>query len=250
MPVLFWMIKMEIQLFIPCFIDQLYPQTAFNTIKVLEEVGCTVHYNPEQTCCGQPAYNSGYWKEATGMANKFLQDFNQGMPIVSPSGSCTGYIIHHYQKVLKDQPDSLKKFDAIRNNIFEFSDFLMNVLKIENLQGSFPHRVTFHDACSALREYGVKDEPRKLMQMMQGLELIEMPESDTCCGFGGTFSVKNAAISTAMAEKKVLNALKTGVDFIVSTEASCLMNINGYITKNKLNIRGIHLADVLSGSVI
>jgi L-lactate dehydrogenase complex protein LldE len=184
------------------------------------------------------------------MADKFLSDFQAGMPIVAPSGSCTGYIINHYQKVLKDKPESLEKFEAVKHNIFELSDFLINKLKIKSLSGSFPHRVTFHDACSALREYGVKDEPRKLMQMMQGLELIEMPESETCCGFGGTFSVKNAAISTAMAEKKVLNALKTGVDFIVSTEASCLMNINGYIAKNKLNIKGIHLADVLSGTVV
>jgi L-lactate dehydrogenase complex protein LldE len=241
---------MEVQLFIPCFIDQLYPKTAFNTIKLLENAGCKVHYNPEQTCCGQPAFNSGYWDEASKLARKFLTDFNNDMPIVAPSGSCTGYVINHYHKVLKDFPEYIQKHENIKAKIFELSDFLLNILEVKSFPVSFPHKVTFHDACSALREYGIKDEPRQLLRMVEGLELIEMPESDTCCGFGGTFAIKNTAISTAMSEKKVLNALKTGVEYIVSTEASCLMNINGYISKNKLNIRGVHLADVLSGSII
>jgi len=238
---------MDVQLFIPCFIDQLYPQTAFNTLRVLETAGCRVHYNPDQTCCGQPAFNSGYWPEATRLASKFINDFKPDMPIVSPSASCTGYIIHHYPKLLKDKPDELQAHATLRSNIFELSDFLINTLKIESLPGSFPHKVTFHDACSALREYGISEEPRRLLRMMQGLEIVEMNESDTCCGFGGTFAVKHSSISTAMAEKKVVNALETGVKYIVSTEASCLMNINAYSRKNGLDIQGIHLADVISG---
>ena len=237
---------MDIQLFIPCYIDQLYPETGFNVIKVLEKAGCTVHYNPNQTCCGQPAFNSGYWDETAGFAKKFLTDFNAEMPVVSPSGSCSGFIIHHYQKVLKNQPELLAKHELIKGKIFELSDFLVNVLKVENLGTKFPHKVTFHDSCSALREYGIKDEPRKLLQNIEGLELIEMEESDTCCGFGGTFAVKNTSISAAMAEKKVQNALATGVECIVSTEASCLMNINGYIKKHNLSIKGVHLADILA----
>lgn len=237
---------MDVQLFIPCFIDQLYPQTAFNTIKVLEHAGCKVHYNPEQTCCGQPAFNSGYWDEAGSLARKFLKDFSPDMPVVAPSGSCTGYIIHHYHKLLKDESELLAQHEAMKGHIFELSDFLVNVLKVEELGARFPHKVTFHDSCSALREYGVRDEPRKLLTMVNGLELIEMEESETCCGFGGTFAVKNAAISVAMAEKKVRNALATGVRYIVSTEASCLMNINGYCHKNKLDIQGIHLVDILA----
>ncbi len=240
---------MDIQLFIPCFIDQLYPETAFNTIKVLEMAGCTVHYNPEQTCCGQPAYNSGYWDEAAKLAGKFLHDFGEDMPIVSPSASCTSFVMYHYPKILKNQSELLAKQAKIKTKIYELSDFLVNILKVEKLDVAFNHKVTFHDACSALREYGVEEEPRKLLRMVRGLELIEMPEVDTCCGFGGTFAVKNNAISTAMAEKKVMNALQTGAEFIVSTEASCLMNVNGYIAKNKLPIKGIHLADVLSGTI-
>ncbi len=237
---------MEIQLFIPCYIDQLYPQTAFNTIKVLERAGCKVHYNPNQTCCGQPAFNSGYWNEASVLAEKFLTDFNTEIPIVSPSGSCAAFVIHHYQKLLKDKPELSQKHILVKEKIFELSDFLVNVLKVEKLGSKFPYKVTFHDSCSALREYGLTDEARRLLSNVEGLELIEMEESDTCCGFGGTFAVKNNAISSAMAEKKVRNALETGAEFIVSTEASCLMNINGYCKKHNLPIKGIHLADILA----
>jgi len=134
----------------------------------------------------------------------------------------------------------------MKTNIFELSDFLVNILKVEDMGAKFPHKVTFHDSCSALREYGLKDEPRKLLSKVEGLELIEMNESDTCCGFGGTFAVKNTAISTAMAANKVRNALETGAEYIVSTEASCLMNINGYINKHQLPVKGIHLADILA----
>ena len=240
---------MDIQLFIPCFIDQLYPQTAFNTIKILEKAGCKVHYNPRQTCCGQPAFNSGYWKEASSMAKKFLFDFNAEMPVVSPSGSCTGYIIHHYSQILNDNTELLQQFEKMKDSIYELSDFLINILHVENLGAAFPHKVTYHDSCAALREYGIKEEPRRLLAQVKGLELIEMPESETCCGFGGTFSVKNNAVSTAMAEKKVLNALETGAEYIVSTEASCLMNINAYCSKQQLPIKGIHLADILSSNI-
>ncbi len=240
---------MDVQLFIPCYIDQLYPQTGFNTIKILEKAGCTVHYNANQTCCGQPAFNSGYWDEASALASKFLTDFNADMPIVSPSGSCSSFVIHHYHKILAKNPELLEKHSLLKNKVYELSDFLVNVLKVENLGASFPHKVTFHDSCSALREYGIKDEPRKLLAQVAGLELIEMEESETCCGFGGTFAVKNAAISTAMADKKTINALATGAEFIISTEASCLMNINGYCSKQKLPIKGIHLADVLASGL-
>ena len=237
---------MDIQLFIPCYIDQLYPQTAFNTIKILEKAGCCVHYNPKQTCCGQPAFNSGYWNEAASLAKKFLADFNVEMPVVSPSGSCTSYIIHHYHKLIDEKSELRSQYDAMKNSIFELSDFLINKLKIEDFGAKFPHKVTFHDSCSALREYEIKIEPRKLLSKVQGLKLIEMNESETCCGFGGTFAVKHNAISTAMVEKKVLNALETGAEYIISTEASCLININGYCEKQNLPIRGIHLADVLA----
>ncbi len=237
---------MDIQLFIPCYIDQLYPKTGFNTIKVLEKAGCRVYYNPDQTCCGQPAFNSGYWPESAKLAEKFLSDFNSEMPIVSPSGSCSSFVIHHYHKVLTHSPELLALHDEMKSNIFELSDFLVYVLKVEKLGAKFPHKVTFHDSCSALREYGIKNQPRLLLAQVESLELVEMEESETCCGFGGMFAVKNNAISTAMTANKVRNAMESGVEYLISTEASCLMNINGYAIKNKLPIRGIHLADILA----
>lgn len=237
---------MDVQLFIPCFIDQLYPQTAFNTMKVLEMAGCKVHYNPEQTCCGQPAFNSGYWNEAAKLARKFLNDFSDDIPVVSPSASCSSFVIHHYPKILNSDAQWLDKHQNLKPRIFELTDFLVNVLKKVELGAVFPHRVTFHDACSALREYGLKDEARKLLARVEGLELVEMKERDTCCGFGGTFAVKNADVSSAMAEKKVEFALQTGAEFILSTESSCLMNLQGYIRKKKLPIGVMHIADVLA----
>jgi len=137
----------------------------------------------------------------------------------------------------------------MKNTIYELSDFLVNILKVTDLGATFPHKITFHDSCSALREYGIRDEPRTLLSHVKGLELIEMEESETCCGFGGTFAVKNKAISTAMVEKKVENALATNVEYIVSTEASCLLNINGYCAKNNIPIKGIHLADILASGL-
>lgn len=237
---------MDVQLFIPCFIDQLYPQTAFNSMKVLEMAGCKVHYNPEQTCCGQPAFNSGYWNEAAKLARKFLNDFSDDIPVVSPSASCSSFVIHHYPKILNSDAQWLDKHQNLKPRIFELTDFLVNVLKKVELGAVFPHRVTFHDACSALREYGLKDEARKLLARVEGLELVEMKERDTCCGFGGTFAVKNADVSSAMAEKKVEFALQTGAEFILSTESSCLMNLQGYIRKKKLPIGVMHIADVLA----
>lgn len=237
---------MEVQLFIPCYIDQLYPQTGFNTVKVLEKAGCKVVFNNNQTCCGQPAFNSGYWNEASTLAKKFLNDFYTNCPIVSPSGSCTSFVKHHYQKLMAQDAELQAKHLAIKDKVFELSDFLINILKVEQLGAIFPHKVTFHDSCSALREYGLKVEPRQLLSQVAGLELIEMEECETCCGFGGTFAVKHPSISVAMVEKKVESALATGVKYIVSTEASCLMNINGYCSKNGIAIQGVHLADVLA----
>ncbi len=235
---------MKIQLFIPCFIDQLYPETGFNTIKLLEKAGCEVIYNPNQTCCGQPAYNSGYWDESRKLADKFLTDFSDEYPIVTPSGSCSGFIIHHYPKLFEKDIQKLEQCNKLK--IYELSDFLVNVLKFDDFGAKFPHKVTYHDSCSALREYGIKEEPRQLLSKVQELEFIEMEESETCCGFGGTFAVKNSSISIAMTDKKLINALATGAEYFVSTEASCLMSINSYAQKQKLPIKGIHLADILA----
>ncbi len=237
---------MKVQLFIPCYIDQLYPQTGQNTLKILQKVGCEVIYNPNQTCCGQPAFNSGYWAESKALAEKFFNDYDPNIPIVSPSGSCTGFIKRHYAKLFPNEAEKLALCDTVSNNLFELSDFLCNHLKIVDLGAVFPHKVTLHRSCSSIREYGLTDEPERLLSHVKGLELIEMEESTTCCGFGGTFAIKQTDISTAMVAKKVEYALATGAEYIVGTEASCLMNITSYCQKQGLPIRGIHLADILN----
>jgi L-lactate dehydrogenase complex protein LldE len=240
---------MKVDVFIPCFIDQFYPDTAANFIKVLEKAGCEIQYNPDQTCCGQPSFNSGYWKETKTLATKFLNDFNQAEIIVSPSASCTGFIRNYYKSIFADDKTQLEIVNEITPKIFEFSDFLVNHLKVVDFGSEFQHKITFHDSCAGLREYGLKDEPRILLENIKGLQLIEMENTTTCCGFGGTFAAKFHAVSTAMTEQKVNNAIITGAEFIVSTEASCLMNIESYIRKNKLPIKTIHLADILASGI-
>jgi len=237
---------MIVDAFIPCFIDQFYPETAKSFITVLEKAGCEVNYNPEQTCCGQPAFNSGYWKEARTIATKFLTDFESADVIVSPSASCTGFIKNYYKRLFEEDRELLEKSNQLGDKVYEFTDFLVNHLKVENLGATFNYKVTFHDSCAGLREYGIKEEPRKLLNHVKGLELVEMKDLETCCGFGGTFAAKFHAISTAMTEQKVENAIKTGAEYITSTEASCLMNLEAYISKQKLPIKTIHLADVLA----
>ncbi len=239
---------MIVDLFIPCFIDQVYPQIGMNMVKIFDHLEIGVHYNTEQTCCGQMAFNSGHWDEARCMGEKFIRDFPNNRPIVAPSASCVGMVKNYYPEMFHNS--SLhNEYKQLRGNIFEFTDFLINKLNIKHTGATFEEVITYHDACAALREYGIKDEPRQLLANVRGLELREMKDSDVCCGFGGTFSVKNEAISTAMAEQKVKNALDTGASYIVSTEASCLMHLDGYIRKHQLAIKTIHIVDVLAAGL-
>lgn len=236
---------MIVDLFIPCFIDQLYPETGFNMVKILERCGVGVHYNPEQTCCGQMAFNNGYWDEAKAIGEKFIKDFPNDRPIVGPSASCVGYIRNYYPRLFHNTALH-NEYKQVRKNIFEFTDFLVNVLKVKDVGATFPHIVTYHDSCAALREYGIKEEPRALLSNVRGLKLIEMKENEVCCGFGGTFAIKFEPISTAMAEQKVENALETGAEYIVSTDLSCLLHQEAYIKKQNLPIQVIHIADILA----
>lgn len=236
---------MQVELFVPCFIDQLFPDTAFNTLRLLEKAGCTVQYNPEQTCCGQPAFNAGFWDEAKAVAEKFLDDFSGQHYIVSPSGSCTGMVKGYYGELFTNSAAHNKCKD-IQSKVIELSDFLVNVVHKEDFRAVLNARAVYHDACGALRECGVKESPRRLLRNVEGLELVEMNDCETCCGFGGTFAVKFEPISTAMAQQKVDNALAAKAEYIISTDASCLMHIQGYIDKHNLPLRTLHLADVLT----
>lgn len=236
---------MIIDLFIPCFIDQFYPQTAMNMVKVLEQAGVSVNYNSEQTCCGQMAFNAGYIEEASKLGMKFLKDFPADRPVVSPSASCVGFIKNHYQELFYNTSNHLEYKRLVRN-IFELTEFLVNYLKITDFNAEFPHKVTYHDSCSALRILGLTNEGRVLLSKVKGIELVEMKDTDVCCGFGGSFSIKHEPISTAMAQQKVENALETGAEYIVSTDLSCLMHLNAYIQKQKLPLKVIHIVDILA----
>lgn len=236
---------MIVDLFIPCFIDQVYPQVGMNMVKIFEKLGVGVDYNTEQTCCGQMAFNSGFWEDARQMGEKFIRDFSNNRYIVAPSASCVGMVRNYYTEMFNNT--SLhNQYKQIQKNIYEFSDFLVNVLNVEDIGAEFNSVITYHDACAAIREYGIKQQPRKLLSHVKGLQLNEMKDNEVCCGFGGTFSVKFEPISTAMGQQKVQNAIDSGAEYIVSTEASCLMHLQGYISKHKLPIKTMHIADVLA----
>jgi L-lactate dehydrogenase complex protein LldE len=236
---------MDVQLFIPCFVDQLYPETAFNMIKLLEKGGCTVHYNEAQTCCGQPAFNAGFWDASREVGTKFLGEFDFYQPIVAPSASCVGFVKNYYSKLFigTSYENDVKNIAA---NIFELSHFLLNKLNIPDFGATLKGKATYHDSCAALRECKIKSEPRLLLSHVKVLELIEMDDVETCCGFGGSFAVKYEPISVAMAEQKVEHALATGADYIISTDLSCLMHLQGYIDNRGYHLKTMHLADVLA----
>lgn len=235
---------MTVDIFVPCFIDQAFPQTAFNMIKLLNSLGVQTHYNPEQGCCGQMAFNSGFWEEAKNMGEKFIEVFDSNRPIVSPSASCSGMVKKHYTKLFHNTAMH-NKYKRVQQHNYEISDFLVNVLKKTDVGAHFPYKVCYHESCAAKREYGLTNEVPLLLSHVKGIELLEMPAT-VCCGFGGTFSVKFSEISTAMAEQKVEMAMQTGAEYIVSTDASCLMHIQGYIDQHQLPIKTIHLVDMLA----
>ncbi|MCC7524603.1 MAG: (Fe-S)-binding protein [Chitinophagaceae bacterium] len=236
---------MIIQLFIPCFIDQLYPQTAFNMVKVLEKLGCEVRYNSNQTCCGQPAFNAGFWNDAREVSQKFIKDFRGADYIVSPSASCSGFVKNYYPRLF-DNSSLHNEVRETGKRMYEFSSFVTEVLEVDDVGATLSGKGTYHDSCAALRELQIHSAPRKLLKGVKELELVEMDDTTTCCGFGGTFAVKFEPISIAMGEQKVANAVQTGADYIISTDMSCLMHLDGIIKNKGFTIRTMHIADVLA----
>ncbi len=236
---------MKVQLFIPCFIDQLYPQTAFNMVKVLQKAGCDIDYNTNQTCCGQPAFNAGFWEESKTVCSKFIADFDNADYIVVPSASCAGFVRNYYKKLFENTP-LIEKVNSLSKRLFEFTEFLTEVLHTTEFGAELHSTATYHDSCAALRECKIKDGPRQLLSQVKGLDLIEMNEVETCCGFGGTFAVKFDGISISMADQKVNNVLASNAPLIISTDLSCLMHLDGYIKSKELSIETMHIADVLA----
>ena len=236
---------MTVTLFIPCFMDALFPRAGISMVEILERLGHTVVCPEEIACCGQPPFNSGYWDEARTMAAPVLEKLKDAEAVVIGSGSCGAMLKVFYPELFKDTPQAelAKKVSA---RTWEFSDFLVSQLGVTDLGAKFPHKVTFHDGCHGLRELGIKKSPRTLLGNVQGLQLIEMAEAETCCGFGGTFSAKFPMISTAMGEVKCASATGTNAEYIVSNDSSCLMHIQGLLSRQGSPLKTIHLAEVLN----
>jgi L-lactate dehydrogenase complex protein LldE len=228
--------------------EHLFPQSGISMVKILNHLGVEVEYVENQTCCGQPAFNSGYRKEVVPVAEHFIELFRGKEYIVAPSGSCVAFVKCFY-KELEIRPDLKPELDSLAGRIFEFTEFLVDLLKVENLGGEFEHKVTYHDSCHLLRELGIHDQPRKLIKSIKKIDLVEMEKSDTCCGFGGTFSYKFEDVSVAMAERKCRYIEESGAEFCVGADSSCLMNIEGFLRKHNMKAKTIHIADLLAESL-
>lgn len=216
-----------------------------DVVRVLRRIGCKVDFRKEQTCCGQPAFNSGYWNDARPLARRFVGVFRNAEAVVCPSGSCATMVRVFYPELLAGTNLS-EEARSLGGRVFEFSEFLIKVAGVSDVGAHFPHRVTFHDACHGLRELHIKPEPRELLRRVRGLELIEMPRSEECCGFGGTFATKFGMISAAMGETKAGNAESCGAEYLSSNDPSCLMHIDGILRRHNSQVRTIHLASVLA----
>jgi L-lactate dehydrogenase complex protein LldE len=238
--------KIKVSLFITCLVDILFPQVGVSMVKVLKRLGVEVDFPEEQTCCGQPAFNSGFRQDAKVLAKRFISIFSQDGFIVSPSGSCTSMVRVFYKELFHDDQKLLEMVDLLSSRTYEFSEFLVNVLKVDDVGATYNGRVTYHDSCHALRELRVQNEPRELIKSVKGVDFVEMKFPDTCCGFGGTFSVKFPDVSVSILDEKIESIIESGADTVVSTDMGCLMQIGGAINRKKLPVITIHIAELLA----
>jgi L-lactate dehydrogenase complex protein LldE len=236
----------RVSLFVTCIVDQLFPQVGIAMAGVLERLGYQVDAPEAQTCCGQPAFNSGYPEDARTVARHFLDAFRDAEYVVIPSGSCTSMITHHYEEIFAQEGKRLEEAHHLACRVWEFSRFLLEVARVDDVGARFDGVVTYHDSCHALRELRIKEGPRRLLAKVQGLTLREMEAAEECCGFGGTFSVKFPEVSGAMARTKLDSIRKTEAAAVVSIDSSCLMQLDGVIRRAGLPIRTMHLAEVLA----
>lgn len=238
---------MKVTMFIPCFIDLFYPQVGINMVRILERLGHTVECPEAPACCGQPAFNTGYWPETRSVAVRVLEQLCDAEVVVIASGSCGAMLKVFYPELFAGTPHEAMARE-LAPKCYEFSAFLVNRLGVTDLGARFPARVTFHDGCHGLRELDNRQPARELLARVRDLELVEMTEAQTCCGFGGTFSAKFPMISTAMGEGKCASALETKAEYIVSNDSSCLMHLQGLIDRQRKPLRTLHLVEVLARS--
>lgn len=247
---------MHVALFLPCYIDQLYPQVGLATVELLEQQGCTVHFPTEQTCCGQPLANSGCWEEGAPLARRFVEIFRDFEYIVCPSGSCTAMVTHHYEELISGFPG----LGQIEKRTFELCQFLNDVLHVRQLAVTFPHRVGLHNSCHGLRELRLgrsseRMEPdfsqaRRLLEMVAGLQLVELTRPDECCGFGGTFAVGEEAVSCMMGDDRIHDHEQAGAEVITAGDMSCLMHLDGLLRRQRKPLKVMHIAEILAGRAL
>lgn len=236
-------------MFVTCLVDQLWSSVGASTVEVLRRMGCEIEFDERQTCCGQPAFNTGYRKEARRLAERFIEMYEESKAeaIVSPSGSCTA-MVHHFSELFPDDEKWRERARRIADRTFEFSSFLVRVLKVEDVGARFAGRVTWHDACHGLRDLKIHGEPRRLIRHVREAEFVELESADACCGFGGTFSVKYPEISVAILDRKIEAIERAGVNAVVAADASCLMQIGGRLSRNGSQVRVMHLAELLAAT--
>ena len=238
---------MKVSLFITCLVDQLCPNVGVAAVRVLRRAGCEIVFDERQTCCGQPAFNTGYRKEARKFAERFIEIFeaSDADAIVSPSGSCTA-MVKHFHELFPDDESWRERCEKIADKTHEFTSFLVNVLKIEITEAKFSGKLTWHDACHALRDLNIRSEPRKLLKTVENADFVELENADVCCGFGGTFSVKFPEISAAILDNKIEAIEKSGADAVVACDASCLMQIGGRLSRMNSKVKALHIAEILA----
>jgi L-lactate dehydrogenase complex protein LldE len=241
---------MRVALFITCFNDTLFPETGQAVVRLLERLGHEVEFPLEQTCCGQMHFNTGYQKEALPLARRFVRIFAPYDAVVSPSASCVGMVRDVYPRLAEVSEDAVfsREVQGLVPRVYELSEFLVYRLGIEDVGAYYPHRVTYHPTCHSLRVLHVGDAPLRLLRAVRGIDLVELPAADECCGFGGTFAIKNADTSMAMLTDKVRHVLDTGADVCTSGDNSCLMNIGGALHRERAGVRAVHLAEILANT--
>ena len=239
--------KDNVTLFVQCIVDTMYPEVAESMVDVLEGLGLDVECPTEQTCCGQPAFNAGHQKVARAAAEKFITLFEHAQTIVSPSGSCVNMVRNHYQDLFKDEPEMLARVKAIGERTFEFTEYIVDVLGVEDVGARFNGKVTYHASCHLNRFLHIDRQPRSLLAHISDMTLVEMKDADKCCGFGGTFAVKYSEISEALVKEKVNNIIASGADVVAGCDMGCLMNIEGMLSRMKSPVQVMHIAQLLAG---
>ena len=236
---------MKVSLFITCLVDQFCPEVGVNVVNVLRRLGVEVDFPMEQTCCGQPAFNSGFRNEARGLAERFIDIFEDSEYVVAPSGSCTGMVRVFFPDLFKGEPEMLERARSLASRTYEFTEFLVNVLGVDDVNAHFDGKVALHQSCHLLRELNVRTEPQRVLKAVQGMELVPLEQSEVCCGFGGLFAIKYPHISGAILQDKIDCIKKCGADVVVASDAGCLMHIAGGLSRQGVKVKTMHIAEVL-----